>query len=325
MGSLETFFEEEYRRTGGGSVPRNREDLAVWAWDRLGRFGTSGAGSPRLAGTTDGDGYVRHRFVLSAVAGLEFTAYLLVPDGPGPFPGVLALHGHGYGPEEIVGLGPVSGHRHFAEALVKRGVAVLAPGVIGFGDRRFEADREGDPRTTSSCQRMASQLLLQGKTLAGLRTAEALGALGFLRTRPEVAGRPVGLIGFSGGALVASWTALIDGGLDATVLAGFPNTFRDSLLNISHCIDNYIPGLLADTELPGLLGRLAPQPLFLESGSRDPIFPVAGFRRAVEAVGQAYAEAGVPGRFASDLFPGVHEVSGRRSFPWLVRTLGGQG
>lgn len=320
MGALEAFFDAEYEHSRGDRLPGDREPLVAWAWDSLGRFEPASQ-APRRVSTTACEGYTRHELVLSSVKGLEYRAYLLVPPGPGPFPGVLALHGHGYGPEEVVGLGPESGHHHFARSLVLKGLVVLAPGVIGFGDRRLAADGDGEARNTSSCQRMASQLLLQGKTLAGLRVAEALGALNHLRALPEVGGRPVGLIGFSGGALVASWLALVDGAVDATALVGFPNTFRDSILSVPHCIDNYIPGVLAATELPGLLARLAPRPLFLESGVQDPIFPAAGFRKAVAEVERAYTAAGVPGHFGADLFPGVHEVSGRKSFPWLVRML----
>jgi hypothetical protein len=35
----------------------------------------------------------------------------------------------------------------------------------------------------------------------------------------------------------------------------------------------------------------------------------------------AYAQAGAADRLDQDLFPGVHQVSGRRMFDWLDRTL----
>jgi hypothetical protein len=74
-------------------------------------------------------------------------------------------------------------------------------------------------------------------------------------------------------------------------------------------------------EQPDLLGLIAPRPLFLESGERDPIFPRAGFDQAVRQVTDAYDAAGAADRLGHDLHPGGHEVSGRHSFDWLARTL----
>ena len=96
---------------------------------------------------------------LSATPGLSFAAYVLIPDGAksGQLPGVLAVHGHGYGSREIVGLLPDGAedhgepniHQHFAVQLVKRGMVVIAPDVVGFGERRLDADLQENPDAPS--------------------------------------------------------------------------------------------------------------------------------------------------------------------------------
>ncbi|WP_027092772.1 dienelactone hydrolase family protein [Cohnella thermotolerans] len=275
--------------------------------------------------------YVRERVELSVVAGLSFGAYVLLPKKPGGRrPGVIAVHGHGYGSRQICGMladgtpdpGDTDIYRHFAVQLVRRGMAVIAPDMIGFGERMLQADLDDNPQSPNSCYRLSTQLLMMGKTLTGLRVTEMLGALDYFARREEVDPQRIGIVGFSGGALISCLVSALDERIEAAALIGFPNTFKDSVMSVHHCICNYTPGILEIAELPELIGLIAPRPLFLESGDRDPIFPAEGFRKAVEEIRSIYRAEGAEERFDSDLFPGGHEVSGRKSFDWLKRTLG---
>ncbi len=278
------------------------------------------------------DGFRRDRIELEVLAGLRFRAYVLVPDGrPVPGPAVLAVHGHGYGSRQLTGLLPDGqpdpddhdGHHHFAVAMARRGLLVIAPDVVGFGERRSEADRGYDAEAGNSCYRLATTLLLQGATLAGMRVAELLGVFGYLAGRPDVDPDRIGIAGHSGGSMLSMIVSALDERIAGTVLVGYPNTFAASIRSVRHCACNYLPGVLRLAEQPDLLELIAPRPLFLESGERDPIFPRAGFEQAVRQVGAAYAAAGAADQLDSDLHPGGHEVSGRRSFDWLARALTG--
>ncbi|XEC96158.1 alpha/beta hydrolase family protein [Paenibacillus tarimensis] len=286
--------------------------------------------TPVLLERTDCGEYFRERVALSASPGLTFAAYVLIPkEAAGKLPAVLAIHGHGYGSREIVGLLPDGSpdpgapgiHRHFALQLVSRGMAVIAPDVLGFGERRFSEEADKDPRKTSSCFRMATQLLLHGTTLTGLRTAEMLTAHDYIAGRDDIDPSRIGVMGFSGGGLLAFICAALDERLRAAVLAGFPNTFKSSIMAMSHCVDNYIPGLLRQAELPEWISLIAPRPLFLESGSSDRIFPVDGFRQAAADIRSYYEQEQAEEQLIIDEFEGGHEISGRRSFDWLKNIL----
>ncbi|WP_168120544.1 alpha/beta fold hydrolase [Paenibacillus sp. HB172176] len=276
--------------------------------------------------------YTRERVQLGAVAGLSFPAYILRPVGASAserLPAVIAVHGHGYGSRQICGMkedgeedtGSGDIYRHFALQLVRRGFVVIAPDVIGFGERRLQADLDENPNAPSSCYRLSTELLLHGKTLAGLRVAEMLGVFDYAAALPDIDAERIGIVGFSGGSLIAYMAAALERRIKAAVLIGFPNTFKDSILSVFHCICNYVPGLLSAAELPELMGLIAPRPLFLESGERDPIFPAKGFRQAVQELQEIYRGEGAENSLGWDLFPGEHEVSGRFSFDWLVKEL----
>jgi dienelactone hydrolase len=168
---------------------------------------------------------------------------------------------------------------------------------------------------------LSTQLMMLGKTLTGLRVAEALQAFKYLTSRPEVDPKRIGLMGFSGGGLIGYVAAVLEEGINATVLTGFTNTMKDSIFAVHHCVDNYTPGLLVHAELPELIGLLAPRPLFLEAGEADPIFPVAGFHKAAAEIQAIYEEENAGDKLGIDVFPGAHEISGRIAYDWLKKTL----
>ncbi|QAY66583.1 alpha/beta hydrolase family protein [Paenibacillus protaetiae] len=332
---LQRLYEaaEQERKQRYGQLPDadRRERLKQAFRSMLGEFEPNDSHQPVLLEQVQCDGYRRERVELSAAPGLAFAAYVLIPDGlERPAPGVLAIHGHGYGSRQITGMLPdgssnvqnPGGHNNFAIELVKRGMAVIAPDVIGFGERLLASDMQAESgvRPNNSCDTLAKHMLMYGKTLAGLRVWEARKALDYLLSRPETASGGAGVMGFSGGAVIASAAAIVDERLHAAVLTGFPNTFQDSIMAVRHCIDNYIPGILLHAELPELLGLLAPRPLFLQSGEHDPIFPKEGFRQAVRHVQHIYSSEGASGQFRSELFSGGHEVNGTLSYDWLAET-----
>ncbi|MGG1555360.1 dienelactone hydrolase family protein [Paenibacillus ferrarius] len=276
------------------------------------------------------EGYTRRRVELTVVPGLSFGAYILTPTGvTGKLPGVVAVHGHGFGSRQICGMlsdgtmdtGEPDLYKHFAIQLVRKGMVVIAPDVIGFGERLMQADIMENPDTPSSCYRMSTQLLMYGKTLTGLRVTELMGTVDFFFGLEQIDPARVGIVGFSSGSLFSYIVSALDQRIKATVLIGFPNTFEESILKVHHCVCNFIPVLLSKAELPELMGLIAPRPLFLESGDKDPLFPETGFRRAVEYLQAVYRRENAEKHLAYDLFPGVHEVSGRRSFEWLKQTL----
>jgi len=277
--------------------------------------------------------FVRERVEYTAGAGLTVPAYVVSPKGApaGKRPAIVALHGHGWGSREMVGLLPdgrtnadvPTGHGRTVRQLVERGFVVFVPEIVGFGDRRLARDEEAapdDPKR-NSCFPLAAALLMAGKTLAGLRAFEASRAVDALRLRDDVDPERIGMIGFSGGGMVASLAAALDERVRAVAIYGYSNTYRDSVLARRHCLDNYIPGILRHAEMPELLALLAPRPLFLESGLQDPLFPERGVRQAAALVAAVYEEMGRSGAFDFDLFEGGHEMNGRRSFDWLKANL----
>lgn len=285
---------------------------------------------PVLLERTEYPDYTLERIAYTTMEHVHVQVLVLVPkEGKEPYPAVLACHGHGNGQWDAAGLDSEgrelsdSGiHNRFAARLAKAGMVVAIPEIMGFGVRRMAAERIENPHY-SSCGTLSSQLLVYGRTLAGMRVYEAMRAVDYLCGRSDVDAGRTGIFGFSGGGLIAAYTAALDERLKATVLCGWMNTFRGSILDMHHCIDNYLPGLLLEAEQADLTGLIAPRPLFVEAGELDPIFPLAHVKQAVKALEATYASWNAPGQFHYSVHAGGHEISGDVPVNWLKRELSG--
>jgi len=129
------------------------------------------------------------------------------------------------------------------------------------------------------------------------------------------------VMGISGGGTVALYTAALDDRVKVAVLSGSFCTFRDSIFGRSHCIDNYVPGILRWFEAADLAGLVAPRALFCESGTEDDIFPEPGVREALRDAGRIYRAQGAGDRLGHAFFEAGHQFDGAEAFRKLGEWL----
>lgn len=324
----------ERHSVSAGANPKERRESVKKAFGRLlGHYAASSEQllEPRLMERTPCDGYVRERVEIATVDGLRMAMYVLLPDSPATFPApaVIACHGHGYGSREIVGLEPDGSersgtpglHKDFAIALAREGYVVAAPELLGFGDRRLDEDKAADSPAKNSCFMLAAHLLLTGRTLAGLRVYETTKVIDYLQQRADVDANNIAIMGISGGGLVAGFTAAMDDRIRCAVVSGYASLFESSILARNHCLDNYIPGVLLEAEMPELLGLIAPRGLFLESGAVDHLFPREPAQQAYAELRSIYSTAGAPDAVQAVFFDGGHEIHGTAAYAWLRKQL----
>ncbi len=286
--------------------------------------------NPLLLERSDMGAYWRMRIEITTINPLRMPVYVLIPKSRnnGKFPAVVTIHGHGYGSKEAVGLNSDYSkrseegyHKEFAVELVNKGFVVVVPELVGFGDRKLQADQGKGLPTDNSCYMIASQLLLVGKTLPGLRVQECRRLIDFVQTLDYVDENLIGCMGISGGGLVAAFTSILDERLKATVISGYTSTFKGSIMDRRHCLDNYIPGILTYAKMPDLIGLIVPRALFIESGNADHLFPLDQVSLALGKLTSIYKEFNAEEALASHIFEGGHEICGEQSYDWLVRQL----
>jgi dienelactone hydrolase len=274
-------------------------------------------------------GYTREKVIYQSAPEVSVPAYVLIPDGlSGPTPAVVALHGHGYGKNDIVGIWedgedrgiPDGYHKDFAVELVKRGFITVAPEQACFGERRQPEDLHSAPGR-SSCARVAFYAMMLGKTALGIRVWDVMRTVDYLQTRPEVDPNRIGCMGISGGGMSTLFSSALEERIGAVVVSGYLNTFRDSIMAMDHCSCNYVPGLLKYAEMYDIAALIAPRPLLAESGTKDTIFPIEATKFSLRQVQRAYDLLGVPERLDADIFEGRHQISGAKAYDWLKEWL----
>jgi len=275
------------------------------------------------------NGYTREKIVFQSRDNLSVFGYLVLPEGiSNQVPAIVCLPGHGRGCDDIVGITEKgqqreskSGYaRDFALQVVERGYAAFALEQLAFGCRRDNAARKKGAGQ-SSCQPSAGAALLFGQTMIGWRVWDVMRAIDYLLGRPEIDSSRIATMGISGGGTVSLFSAALDERIRVGVVSGYFNTFRDSIVSLSHCIDNYVPGILNYMEMYDIAGLIAPRGLFIESGVHDPIFPIRGSREAFDKAQHIYSVFGAANKIGHEIFDDEHVFYGKGAFEFLKRTL----
>ena len=277
------------------------------------------------------DGYKRIKIEYTVDENLKAPAYILIPDNiKSVNAAVIALTGHGYGVADIVGLtesgeekpndGDPGYQKNFAVELVKRGFIVAAPELFGFGELMLSPN-ENHRKDGSSCFMLSTQLFMYKKTMAGMRVWQAERMLEYLIGRGDVDSERIGVMGISGGGLASSFFTAYEKRVKACVVSGFLCTFKESVMSIYHCIDNFIPGIINNGEMADLFGLIAPRPMLIEAGTEDNIFPIDAVKSSYARLENLYGRLNAKDKIDIDIFKGDHQISGAKAYDFLVKWL----
>ena len=285
---------------------------------------------PQILESQEFPGYRRDKFVITTRPGQALLGYVLTPKkSASKYPAVICVPGHGRGVDDIVGIDDKgsertdkAGYQHdFALQVVEQGMVAVAIEPMAFGCRRDGVTKKGG-LGKSSCQPAAGAALLLGQTMIGWRVYDIKRVIDYMETRADIDASRIGCMGISGGGTATLFSTALEPRIKTAMVSGYLNTFRDSILSISHCIDNYVPGILNWAEMYDVAGLIAPRPLFAESGERDNIFPIAASKESFTKVSKVYAAMGVEGVIEHEVFPGEHSFHGVRGIPFLAKHLG---
>jgi cephalosporin-C deacetylase-like acetyl esterase len=134
----------------------------------------------------------------------------------------------------------------------------------------------------------------RGYTPAGPEVWNAIRAIDYLETRPEVDANRIGMTGRSGGAAMTWFTACVDTRVKVAVpvmgISTYAANVREDTQRL-HCdcmftINSYRHGMLHQGAL------ITPRPLLMVHGAQDQLFPVAGYEEFERKIGNLYESYG---------------------------------
>jgi hypothetical protein len=131
----------------------------------------------------------------------------------------------------------------------------------------------------------------------------------------------LGAMGISGGGMHTFFSTCLDQRIRACVISGYFCPWMYSIFAMDHCDCNFVPGLHRFGEIYDLVGLIAPRPLLVEAGTRDPIFPIAGVKESVTRAREVYGVFAAADNVETDYFEGRHQISGLRAYDFLWEKL----
>jgi len=238
---------------------------------------------PQITGTLTRPDYRVEKLVFQSLPGLYVTANLYLPaNSPGPLPTILYVSGHAPHP-----LGAKSYYQDRAAWFASHGYVCLILDTLEFGE--VPGIHHGIHDLN-----MWNWLSL-GYTPAGVEVWNAMRAIDYLETRPEVDRQRIGMTGISGGGSTTWFTTAVDERVAAAVPGVSTYTFGSQAAHwvaAGQCDCIYFHNtFLRDFPIVGAL--IAPRPLLFFSGRQDPDFPPDGYHEVYRKVKRVY-----------DLYPG---------------------
>jgi len=222
--------------------------------------------------------------------GLRWPGLLAIPKGAGPFPAMLALHGHGGSAEKV--FDPKGLYKGFADRFARGGYVVFAP---SFPHQKY----------------------------AALVLWDLFRCVDILQSRPEVDPQRIGVAGLSMGGEWTMWIAACDERLKVAVVSGWMCT-TEGVFAVPNCSCWQLPGLVELMDVCEVHLLIAPRPVVFESAELDPCFPIRYTREGFARIKAGYKVFGAEDAVAQDVWPAGHEWHGALAYPAVDKVLGGR-
>ena len=290
-----------------------------------------------VLGEEQRDGYKAQKIAFNINAYSRITAYLLIPDGKGPFPTVNALHDHGahlfIGKEKMIRPFFTPGEKdsptkqalcqeilddadawakqlydnqYVGDYLAKHGYVVFSADAPMWGER---GRKEGVDR--SKYDLIAGNMMMLGRDLSAFMTYDDISSTEFLASLPMVDAKRIGCVGCSMGAY-RSWmlSALSDrikaGASICWMITTDAQLTRRFGRKENGGFANCIPGLRQYLDYPHIASLACPKPMLFINGTKDKLFPVHGVKDAFSEMHKVWKSQGADNLLDTELWDIPH-------------------
>ena len=290
-----------------------------------------------VLGEEQRDGYKAQKIAFNINAYSRITAYLLIPDGKGPFPTVNALHDHGahlfIGKEKMIRpfftpkekdsptkqalcqeilddadawARQLYDNQYVGDYLAKHGYVVFSADAPMWGER---GRKEGVDRNKYDL--IAGNMMMLGRDLSAFMTYDDISSTEFLASLPMVDAKRIGCVGCSMGAY-RSWmlSALSDrikaGASICWMITTDAQLTRRFGRKENGGFANCIPGLRQYLDYPHIASLACPKPMLFINGTKDKLFPVSGVKDAFAEMHQVWKSQGADNLLDTELWEIPH-------------------
>ncbi|MBN2315117.1 MAG: acetylxylan esterase [Sedimentisphaerales bacterium] len=298
-----------------------RDSMAEWT----GPFPQRTPLRARITGKIHRDRYILEKIVFESRPNFLVSANLYVPTkSPGPHPAILNVIGHsseGKATEKV---------QRRAIAQARKGFVAFVIDGIGQGERQVEEYASISKPPGNAHQIIGTQAFIAGTHLFNFMAWDAIRAVDYLSSRPEVDPKRIGCTGCSGGGMMTTYILPFEPRITVAVPACNPNTWSHRVhanLATDHeqvFFGAFVAGI--DPRGDPLFAHV-PKPLLIDATTDDNLNPPAGVWDLSTWLYKAYAAHGAPQAFQTTMVEGPHGyIKEQREFAyaWMLKWLGGK-
>lgn len=272
------------------------------------------------------DGYEARKIRFNLSEWSRVPAYLLVPEGKGPFPAIVLLHDHGahfsIGKEKMVRPFYVAPEvmedadqwanqcydgQYVGDYLARHGYVVLAVDALFWGERGRKEGTSYDAQ-----QALASNFLQMGASWGAFINVDDMRSAEFLASMPFVDKERVGSLGFSMGAYRSWMLAALTDVVRASASICWMNT-TEHLMTLTNNQNKggsayamLIPALRRYLDYPHVASIACPKPTLFFNGTQDKLFPIEGVRDAYREMEAVWKSQGASDHLVTKLWDEKH-------------------
>jgi endonuclease/exonuclease/phosphatase family metal-dependent hydrolase/dienelactone hydrolase len=272
-----------------------------------------------LVGKVETEKFTVEKIHFQSLPGLYVTANLYLPKTlNGPAPTVLYLCGHLRTVKNGIAYGTKVGYQHHPAWLAEHGYVALIIDTLEMGE--IEGEHHGTQR------RGMWWWPTRGYTPAGVETWNAMRALDYLATRPEVDMQRIGVTGRSGGGAYTWFLAAVDDRPSVLIPVAGVTDMTNHV--VDDCIDGHCDCMYQVNtygwDFSLLAALAAPRPLLLSNSDKDRIFPLDGVQRIHRDLKRIYKLYNADDKLGLLITEGPHSDTQDLQVPafrWLNRWL----
>ena len=299
-----------------------QRQLREFMTKQLGGFPERSPLNSRTVHTIQADGYRIENVIFDSQPNHHITANLYLPDAKGPIPAVAVSSGHSRTAKTA------EYNQRFGIMMARHGMAALCFDPIGQGERSQILTAEGHPQhngTTTEHFLIGVGSTLVGRNTARYRVWDAMRAIDYLVSRPEIDASGIGFTGCSGGGTLTSYVMALDDRVACAAPACYLTTFRNLVetLGPQDAEQNIFGQLESGLDHPDYVLMRAPRPTLISSTTGD-YFSIEGAWQNYRQAKRVYGRLGFPERV--DLVEvegnhGVHPQNLATIAHWMQRWL----
>ncbi len=192
-------------------------------------------------------GYKIKNIAFQTRPGVYGTANLYIPEGKGPFPAVIIMHGHWPGGRLY------ESFQAIGQSLAINGYVALNIDAWGAGERTAIHGKDEYHGAN-----LGASLLNIGESLNGVQISDNIRGVDLLSSLPYVDPKNIGATGASGGGNQTMWLSAMDERVKAALPVVSVGTFESCVMR-SNCICELLTDGLTFTEQAGVLALVAPR------------------------------------------------------------------